>query len=858
MIAVILSVIDLTLSKYSHSVFIILEIGNYLNSKSDNKPDDAIEFLIKVWRSGRLSTHKKYDSILKYFTIHIIPRLDNADFSKIKEFLHLNHPTGSVSDEIRSELVKNLIKELKRSPTFVKIQIALEISSLESFRDLFKENLCVHAKLFKTILNHVKVITNNLNENEMSDLKTKIIEGLFLLVKVEGFEKIFLNEILVTLDEVYKGSTTHYELLKNVFFHEVGSMESRLTIFNDEMPKETKFILVESFIGIHQSKPDEISRLFESLTKEFLENPDDSDDFMQQIGYLFELIMKHEVEYSTLKKQNSELFDDISERIITSLATIQETIGFQDFLNMLHTFFSCDPFLLEKSLFSLIIDCMFKEKSAEESKAYERLMVAVLKTYGKDLSEFVVKFLKKLDKKLQKYQIPIKKKRKMMSESETTPIKKRRLSETNSREIYQECTIKARFWPELAMSEFNEICSGMNVAQSQKIIGVLNQSLVDCLKALKESMAVNENFLFKVNLLSTFLCSIFEHSRIMEQLMSKTTAIVTVTKQVNSTFELFGQIILSIEYNSRLVNDYLSLLKSFDSFMMLYCYHFDANTDRDFDSIFIEDQFKGKHEWEIIQQRIKNFGKFDELNNLNLLMIQQSERNQIFNKSKVEVDITTVLSDEMQIEFLLQKPEIRIFIINSLNEQQILVFIDFLTNVENEEILNLTIEVISKNPNLVEKFSKTLTEKKENEDVVLKILAKLPLWCASDEVKQNIFKRVLNSKIENLLHVDVMEKLLRNDGFKSCLKDNKMKEIFGKFGQNQKIFEMILRNSAKKMSLQVLENFNWIVRKGENELIETLSGVINEVRKNLNRNSQVLRFFVNQTFAYILDKYDPG
>lgn len=829
-------------------MFIFVEIENYISSRSGITTLQVIEFLTKVWSSRKLRSNQKYDAIIKYFSKHLISKLNDVEFNEIQQFLNLSHPTGSVSVESKNDLVKLITKEVKKSPNPQNIKVALEISSLESLRDFFKSNLQIYMKLFKTIL-----MSFGSMKDDVEELKSIIVEKMFLLSKVEGYDELFLEELLIPLHNVFGDETTHHELLRNIFFHKVGSTGADISVFDKEMSQERKSILLVNFIGIHKTKLDEIAKLLQHLDDSVFDEMEDDEEFLRQIGTFYGLVLKNEIEFPSLKKYNSALFDDLSEKITTVLEISRESMELMEFLDILCCFINCDPFLLEKNLYTIIIDCMFKEKSNDEQKSFEKLMVIVLKIYGKDLGQFLLKFLKVLQEKLENFQLPKKKKRKLKSESEGTPKKKQKINETLSKALIDE-NEKQKFWPELVISEFNDIVAGLNVAQTTKILKTLNKFLIKDLKVLEESSSTNENSLYKIDLVSNLLCSIFEHTRIMEQLMGKTVEIVSEVEHINVTLKLFSKVILSIEYNSRLVINYLSLLRCYDSFLMLFYYHFDKDIDQDFDPIFKDNQLNRQNEWEIIQQRVKNFGKIDELNNLNLLIIQQKEKSEIFDDLSSKIDFTSIITEEAQIEFVIKRPDLRSFFINSLKGKQIEIFTEFLVRNGDEKLEEISIQIIAKNQNLLEEFIKALVKYPENNEKLLKIIKSLPLWCTSDDCKKSILEKLLKSKTDALTFSEILEKIFKNDGYKGLFRDFKIEDIIKTINvdNNRKIIQMILTNTAKKMNGATLENFNWIVAKGSAELSLVLAQIVSEI--NLTPGSGATAESINEFKTKLIEK----
>jgi hypothetical protein len=805
-----------------------------------------------------LKSATKYETILKYLTKHSLPKIDEIEATEIQRFFKLRHQTNCVSSESKSELIKVLSKSVKKTSSLEKIATCLAVVSNDGFKDFFKAHLDTYCKFLETIL---KGFTANDNdENNATETFANIVTELYCFVKIDSFKELFVEHVLISLSEATKKVTSTeksavLDLLKSIFFARITS-ESNLEIFESDLTQEKESIIMDTFIAINKYNSTEIAKFLRFINDNQIENCDgDDDQFLSQTKRIFLLLKAHEVDLAPVKRQEPGLFEKIATRVTTAVESSKHSMNFAEFLQTLSSFISCDAFLFEKNIYEILTDCMLKDKSAPELINYEALLSIVIKIYGKDLNQFLKKLLKTIDVKLESLTLPKKRKRKLLSgsELEATPKKIKLASGEVAVDRCGDWTYIAHIWPSATAAQFAEIVAGLNVMQTIKVLTQLNDFLVKSLKVLKESSGISENVLFKIDFASNLLCELFSNTRIHEQLMYKQETIAKAANEFNQTQHLFYEIILNIEYNNRVMNAFLKLSSNYENFLMLYFYQHNADVKSSLELQFIGNQSNIKSEFEIIQQRIKNFGKAEEKNQLNSLIIQHQMKSQLFSVAETSKsdDLSSILNDEKQVDFLLQKPDTRSFFINSLDSKELKHFTQYLIKLEDKELQTSALNVISQSQVLLDGFIVDLLQNVDSNNfkLLLEIFDQLLLACASDDNKKRIFETLLKHKItDNTQVVSVIEKLFKNDSYKMFFKDFTAQSVVQVFdGKCTKVHQSILSNAARKMNVNTLENFNWIVKNGDAELLEILAQVASEVMKVLlpycfNANTNFYRF----------------
>lgn len=813
-----------------------------------NRTDaEKVSFLIKLWLSGNLQSPIKYDTILKYFVRHLlsIAVIEQDDEQQVDRLLKLQHPHNYVTTETKIAIVERLRDILKESSSTSAITLCLEFTSNDSFKEFFKLHLNIYCDLLQSVI--LNFNNGVAQEPKFLPIFKNIVAELYCFAKVDSFKQLFLKNILAPLSTSSKYSadkTAWYDLIKSIFFSQsTTTSESSLKFFDQEFENDERNILLEAFIVISKSKPQEIVKLFVYITENVLSACGNDVEFLSQTRDIFLLLNEQEIDLAPIKRQQPEMFKNLASRLSTAIEANRKSKDFLVILKTLAALLHCDAFLFDKNIFNILVDCMMREKTSEELASFESLLSVVIKIYGKDINQFLKKLLKSVDEKLDSFTIEKKSKRKLLSGSDADVTTKRQRLSSGKTELVSgrgarehKEGIQLECVPIGSISaHFAEAVGGLNVAQSITLWTQLNDFLNKSLK----KFPITENVLFKIDFASNLLTDLFTNTRLHEQLMYKQTEVASLTKEFHETQNLFYEIIVNVEYNSVMMNAFLKMASGYENFSMLFYYHHDADIRNELESLFTGNQSKFRSEWKIIQQRIKNFGKAEEKNHLNKLIIQQRKKNDLFkftDERKFE-DFFSIHNDSKQIDYLLQFPDTRSFFINSMAPMEHQHFARHLIKLSDKELQSAALNDIARNQTLLETFvTELLRSVDENEfKSVLDILAQLPLACLSDDSKKLVFDDMLKEKhsdeLRSLVELVTLN-LFQNDSYKLVFKVFTMNKVVEKFGKEESaiVFHTILSNAARKLNIEALDNFEWIIQNDDPKLLIILAQVATEVK----------------------------
>lgn len=773
----------------------------------------------------------------------------------LKEMLQLKFPPNSVSYDVIKLVIKNIKQMLQIENSLNFIEIFTSMISNESYKKYFKGDLSAYCKLIGTSL---KCFDKPNCENKFEALD-EIIRELHYFAKSRMFAKHFRQDILVPLNraannENYERINDVSNLIKSIYFSrlsssldEENSKDTSLDflVSDDEITFEQMEVLIESFIISFKSESTEIIKFLNHFNEEVLSKYEKNNIlYLSHVRMLYALLKKHEIEIATFKKLESS-FEEFSTNILDRVISSIDEMNLSEYFHTLSIIISYDPFLFVENnmVYKIIVECMMKEKSETDMNEYETLLITILRIFGKDIHQFMKKLLSAIDSNLDNFVIPKKRKRKITNESDSSSKKK--LKSIDGSAVIIDSFNVTNIWPNSLQTHIDEIFSDINVNQTTKLWKLLNDSLREVISTLKDT--INENVLFKMDFISSLICQLVTSSRIHEHLVYKSPEISQAIDDFNDVQHNFYNTIIKIEYNNRIMNAFLKMSCDYENFIMMYFYHYEEDVKSELDQIFITDKTRIKSgEWKIIQQRIKNFGKVEEKTYSNLLIIQHFLRSKLFKITAHEDTnefLQNLMKDKEQINLLLDRKDIRLHIFTLLKDEASVenLFQDLWSKIQNDnEKISIVLNLSRSNSEMLELFTKNILANYGQHNLeIIEIMKQLPIASLSQSNKKIFIQKLLLESEEPANEIDktnliiIFNKIFKNDGYKNFFKDFSMKNLFEKLedvAEYRPIYEMVIKTSLKKMTIEVLKNLEWIIKEGKSmNLTEILGKLLCDV-----------------------------
>jgi hypothetical protein len=308
------------------------------------------------------------------------------------------------------------------------------------------------------------------------------------------------------------------------------------------------------------------------------------------------------------------------------------------------------------------------------------------------------------------------------------------------------------------------------------IVNHFVDGLLQALNELSASDAITENQLFLIDFYSCLLSEFLIGSRIAEKAVKKSSQIANIAEQMQRLLSSFGNKLLNMEHNTRLMNSFLNLCYNNGNFEILLLYYLPdtyttkkaveveagarPNMDVSMKVVSLY-SYLSPDEWGSLEQRIINFGKDECKNVMNRLCLQKLRANLLFSATGGLTSslMLTSLNEFNQMRPILEDPCTNLWFINQLNRQQMITVADLVLDsgemntvhklLENREFFEL----------LLVSVYKALAGHFQGKSSVLKTID----FCKAHEFDGGIVKSVKTEINEKVQQSAAMKKYSRDE-----------------------------------------------------------------------------------------------
>lgn len=695
----------------------------------------------------------------------------DSNWDVVNQFLGILFPQNAVSTDVQEDVLDLICDQATKTIETPKEGIChsfIVILKHNCYKKIFKFDLEKYGTFMGTFIDYLGKYIERTGKIPENIIKTTIedvshyVRGAAINT---GFRQIFFDKMLlpftmlVEILEQKTSSSCREELLK--FLQQLCFMEENLDkytrLFNGEEAEEGLIIvfdpknrskriwlmITEAFLKSYKTvNANFVEFLFEQVCNPACEVFPVS-DCLKFIEQMFKLFKKYDI---ILKKpevvDEFDLISYLREKLEEICSEHYET-STKEILELVVTCVAYNPIIMERRLFSVLANCMFVSKSSlEVNQKYEEFVKAIIRmTYDLRRGEFFVVYLTKaVREKLESYKISKKLKRKANVNDSNGMRKKLKdangsfsqsdmnstLDESSTLDVKETPEILSKFkdiqyaWPyDATEQEFSHLISLLTSKQALTTWRLLSEFLNDELDSFTET---TENKLFLIDLLSTLLCQFIANNQLTDHAHLYWDLINERCTYLRSVLTKFGKAILHMEHNRRLINAFLSICYEFSNFETLIWYYSPDSivTEKDlvkeYPELPVLDLKQQSHtlhdyltveEWKLIEQRIKNFGKFECRSNINLVNLQKVHAALLFDDRKMlKKDwnhlVEMVLEDEEQIKMLIKDNSVNQWFVQHLNRSQMIKVANIIVNSSEDERSNLVSKAFMEVPEKID------------------------------------------------------------------------------------------------------------------------------------------------------------
>ncbi|KAL5290245.1 hypothetical protein ACFFRR_009900 [Megaselia abdita] len=771
------------------------ELVNWLNNKEKSLEDRWI-FSVKVWSSPELTSTHKFPIILEWITNNIF---SNQEPASIIAFLELQCSPGSIADSQKSKFIHKLINwsDSDVSDRRLVIDVLVMIMEHETYQGYFQStpnSIClVQKQIFKIYIDYL-VKSHNIVVRKESLFFLNILEKLKSHIK-----KGFLNDIVNSftsncLGELVEVIITAREQKLN-FFDELLEIQKLLYpdydlfVFNDsflEFPVHVKLLLIECSILNFRGDVVFARKL---LNSDLFKNNNPREAILG-FAFILEKFQKYSVNLNFQIAEKVTVVQHLGESVTKFIDNFYDEY-FEEIIQLICSALCLNPLILEKHIYGIAARLIATKAIYKKIDMLMELFLNMVKKLSRS-EKFVSLLFKALQVELDK----------ISEVDEIIPSKKMKLHEDEN--IFLEKLFNETFQiynNNTKGFDFSSLVVDLMTKPSLVIWKSLVFTFSDILDNIKES--VSEKNLILLECISRLWCDYFKGTRVYEQIDKFTHEMEQAMELTKKMLKEFGYILLNSEHNTVIMNFFQSCCHHFGNFQLMFYYYKPESFKQC--NLYVHD-YLSKEEWDLIKQRIANFGILEcKINNDKILaqeavariLVQQnklnlkkclnyssfsnikqikaffetSENHWIFKylKSNEKNVICEKIVEDNDLSFILNFVEIkdileRIILLEfkaiaggfSLSKNSTFNEIDFSTDISDDILIGL----IAKDEENIKKCSVDIIKK------ILLILQSLPIAFCSKQLKTKVtllylclYKDLFAAK-EQQLAEDVLEMLL--------------------------------------------------------------------------------------------------
>lgn len=736
----------------------------------DRSFEENLGFGVNLLQSLEFPIISKYQVLLDYFNNNVgqyrkeVQKTDPHNFETrwkiVNKFLAVEFPHRAVSSSTLENLLEIIAKEAEKvgkHPNSEYLNSFLTILVNNSFKHFFKFNSERYGIFVGKLLSYCLKL-NSVKELPEDGLTT-IFNDLSKNVKSANintdFRKIFFDNVLTPLTSLSPTLAIKYRTDVLVFLQQLYFLEENLekytTLFqtgenksedlinvfdSNTSCKENILLCLEGFFRTYKTVPTPlIEFLFERHFNPATENFP-TEICLSFIKEFFCLLQKYE-----LKISRTDIVDEFNpvnyvQEKLESICNDYYDKYLVETMEVVIAVIQYNPLLIERKAFSVLTNCMFIEKPIEAQATYETFINSIIRmTVNLKRGEYFVVYLAKaVREKFTGFKVPKRSKRKDNELTVKKGLKKKKLDNGEALDVsVQENSndgkkIVSRFedinyaWPYTTTeSEFAQLINSLTPKQSVTVWRLLTEFLSDELEEFEPS---DENQLFKIELFTALLCQFLSNTELAENIHAFIGLIDERVQHLRDILEKFGRKILQMEHNRRLVSCFLNICYDFGFCeSMIWHYRPDSCSIKaigvtEHKELIYQDSKKqarllhsylSTEEWKLIEQRVKNFGKFECIRCMNWINLQNIHVALIFGDKKLlkkqwDTLATGIVEDGSLIPLILETESINYWFFENLNQEQMVTACTFIAGDEKY------LDVIFKTTLLQnENFSRTLT-----------------------------------------------------------------------------------------------------------------------------------------------------
>ncbi|XP_034118035.2 uncharacterized protein LOC117576944 [Drosophila albomicans] len=634
------------------------ELKSWLKDKS-KVYTSRLEFAIKVWQSADFSYINKYEVICEWLA-KSLAKASPLPSDELRQLFALRAQPGLVSVQTKTQLIQALLeritkeeKEEEEGGNNAHAELLQSVLNFELVQDVLRADytllMTTYAALFASYERRLKQPTTI--PTDPASFVLPLLQQLRDYVQRAQHRDRLLEAYTTTALQPLCELILQLRAQPNAVcgFAQLAAVELQLTEHLEivdaikrltKQPMHVRLLTLEAAFYNHHLDPVKKAKLlhygFESRAQ-----GDDEKAAAARLTiaiHTLESLRKHNVELQFQYSENSTAVEFLSQRIFSLVNECKE-LQLREVLMLLRGALRLNPLLIEPNVYQCTIWMMTRTKSNEqELSLYAAYLVQLLDMFRRlgRTERFVMQLLKALRDWLRRFELRLPNHDAKRSRLEEQDEEKQDQTEKPSL-IDFNCYMELIFQPHLVATQptsttdrlvqawpsatagaaFTRLVSSLTAKQSIVIWKMLLHTFDELLEP-KTKAVRHTNLNFAIELQVALLSQYLLGNRLAEQVAQHQTELKEGRRHMAQVLQKFGRHLLEREHNRSTMNAFLECVERASCLELLLAYYWPDGLPREHEEQTEEEleeqlpplqQFLPSDEWDLIRQRVHNFGK---------------------------------------------------------------------------------------------------------------------------------------------------------------------------------------------------------------------------------------------------------
>ncbi|XP_034489874.1 uncharacterized protein LOC117793614 [Drosophila innubila] len=644
-----------------------MEIGEELMSWLKDKKKEytaRLEFAIKVWQSVDFVYINKYEVICKWLAETLLNESTNngeLPTVQLQQLFGLRAQPGLVSVETKTELIKNILKCIQRDVngksrsgnSLAHSQLLQSLINFELVQDALRADYELLMSSYGTLFECYEAqLLNPKDEVDSKQLRhadfvLPLLQQLRDYVQRAQHHKRLLeaytNAALQPLCQLLLQLREHGLCC----FEQLAALEQQLTESLNmgevikrisQQPLHVRLLLLESLMLNQRFDIEKLSKVLKFAFGKLQHNP--LEQPLALATHALESLRKHNISLQFQMPEKVTALEFVTGKLFKLVEHYQEEqLG--AVLMMLCAALRLNPMLLEPNVYQITVWMLTKPKRNDNELAlYSDYLVQLLDMFRRlsRAERFVMQLLKSLREWLRKYELQLPasdaKRQKLAKKAEQSAVPlnpylqlllKPHQSVASAASVANDRL--AQTWPsQSAGAAFTRLISHLMAKPSIVIWKMLLHTFDELLEPTTPAvLPVNLNFALELQV--ALLCQYLLGTRLTEQVQQHQSDVELCCRHTAQVLQQFARHLLAREHNRSTMNAFLECVDRATSFELQLAYYWPDGLAKSQQELQLPYKFLPSDEWELIQQRVHNFGKSSCRQRLQRLELQLVQTN---------------------------------------------------------------------------------------------------------------------------------------------------------------------------------------------------------------------------------------